>query len=55
MWPRGVIRAGLLRSLSIYFMQAKVWIPSQFIEQDPQMPSLQERRKVNVESKLSLI
>ncbi len=30
--------------------QAKVLVPSMFMEQDPQIPSLQERRKVKVGS-----
>jgi len=39
----------------IALVQASVLVPSMFIEQEPQMPSRQERRKVSVASTLFLI
>ena len=55
MCPNGVIMAGLDKSLSIGLMQANEWRPSQFIAQEPQIPSLQDLLKDKVESYLSLI
>lgn len=46
---------GLEISVSIDRMQAKEWRPSQFMAQEPQMPSLQDLLKVRVESMSSLI
>ena len=40
---------------SIDFKQAKVFVPSIFMEQDPQIPSLHERLKVKLESISCLI
>ena len=40
---------------SIGFRQASVFSPSMFIEQEPQMPSRQDRRKVRVLSTSFLI
>ena len=40
---------------SIDFKHARVFVPSIFIEQDPQMPSLHERLKVKLESISCLI
>ena len=37
------------------FVQARVFVPSMFMAQEPQMPSRQERRKVSVASTLFLI
>lgn len=54
MCPKGVINAGLDKSLSIYLIQEREWRPSQFIEQDPQIPSLHDLLKERVESRLSL-
>ena len=54
MWPSGVIREGFDRSVSISLMQASEWSPSQFIAHDPQIPSLHDLLKDNVESRLSL-
>lgn len=53
-WPNGVIKDGLDKSESIYLMQANEWSPSQFIAQDPQIPSLHDLLNESVESKLSL-
>ena len=54
MCPKGVINAGLVRSRSIYRMQASVCKPSQFMAHEPQMPSLHDLLKASVESRLSL-
>ena len=40
---------------SMPLVQASVLVPSMFIEQEPQTPSRQERRKVSVGSILFLI
>ena len=53
-WPNGVIKAGLVKSVSIDRMQASECKPSQFIEQEPQIPSLHDLLNDNEESKLSL-
>ena len=50
MCPKGVMIAGLLISVSIGLMHANECRPSQFMEQLPQMPSLQDLRKDKVES-----
>jgi len=49
-----VIKAGLLKSVSIERMQASECNPSQFIEHEPQIPYLHDLLKDKVESKLSL-
>ena len=36
--------------MSAYLMQASVLMPPMFMAQEPQMPSLQDRRKVSVGS-----
>ena len=55
MCPRGVMRAGLVRSASIYRIQAKEWRPSQFMAHEPQIPYLQDLLNDKVESKFYLM
>ena len=55
MCPKGVIKAGFVKSVSISLIQAKECRPSQFIAQEPQIPYLHDLLNDKVESRLSLI
>lgn len=55
MCPNGVMMAGLLMSVSMGLMQASECSPSQFMAQEPQMPSRQDRLSDRVESWVSFI
>jgi len=55
MCPNGVIIDGFVKSVSMALTQARECNPSQFIEHDPQIPSLHDLLKDKDGSCLSLI
>lgn len=55
MWPSGLITQVCFKSQSNALTQAKVCNPSQFIEQDPHIPSLHDLLNEKVESQWFLI